>query len=138
MSGRYSQLTSRAVVTRRPHDPNDGTGEQTRQRLVDYRVEHHRLVDYRVEQLETAVGQIRDAIQSIDKSLQVLAVADMQHAQTREGLGKVLRQIEGLGKRLQTVEMELPTMRLIRHWVITGVVGVLGSVGAAALALVLR
>lgn len=130
MSAKYSRLILGSTVIPHPEDPNGGTGEQTRQKLLTYRV------DQLEKAFEKAVGEIRDAIKSIDKSLQVLAVADIQ---LEKAWGeKAWGEIEALEKRVVTVELELPTMKLVRTWVITLVVGVLGSVGTAVVALVLR
>lgn len=96
-----------------------------------------RLLTYRVEQLEEAVGEIRDAIKSIDKSLRLFTVVQTQYSATRVTIRRAFAELETLGKRLQAVEMELPTLKLVRNWVIGGVLALLGTVGAAAVALVL-
>lgn len=46
--------------------------------------------------------------------------------------------IQSLDKRLEAMEIELPTLRLVRNWVIGGAVGVVSLVGVAGVALVLR
>lgn len=45
---------------------------------------------------------------------------------------------EEFEKRLQAVEIDLPMLRLVGKWIIGGAVGVLGLVGVAVVALVLR
>lgn len=97
-----------------------------------------RLLLYRVAQLEAAVGEIRDAVKSIDKSLQTFASIGTQSNETRAAVKRAFEAIESLERRVQEVEIELPALKLVRNWVIGGVVSVVGSVGAAAVALVLR
>lgn len=86
----------------------------------------HKLLSYRVDQLEAAVGEIRDAVQSIDQSLRLLAAVEAQQLATR-------RQIEGLESRTRTIEIEIPTLKLIRQWVVGGVIGVVAAVCYAVL-----
>lgn len=85
---------------------------------------NHRLLTYRVDQLEKAVWEIRDATRAIEKCLQALS--------------RVPSGFDSLENRVQAVEMELPTLKLVRNWVIGGVVAVASTVGAAVVALVLR
>ena len=46
--------------------------------------------------------------------------------------------VGSIEKRLEAIEVELPTLRLVRNWIIGGAVGVLSLVGLAVMALVLR
>lgn len=45
---------------------------------------------------------------------------------------------ESFEKRLEAIEIEQPTTKLVRNWAIAGVVGLLGLVGLAVITLVLR
>lgn len=91
----------------------------------------HRLLAYRIERLEEehkeAVGEIRDALKSIDKSLQALAVVEVQNTATRQ-------QIALVQNRLNAIEKELPTLKLVRQWVIAAVIAITAAVGYATLA----
>lgn len=102
----------------------------------------HRLLAYRVERLEEAhkeaVAEIRDAVQSIDKSLQALAVVQEQHGATRESLLHATKLIQVLAEKVNRVEIEMPMLRMVRGWILTGMVGVAGAVGYALIALVVR
>lgn len=46
--------------------------------------------------------------------------------------------VESFDKRLEAIEVEQPTMKLVRNWAIAGVIGLVGAVGLAVVALVLR
>lgn len=53
-------------------------------------------------------------------------------------LDQLEKTFEEFDSRLHAVEIELPTLRLVRTWVIGGAVGVMSLVGVAVVALVLR
>lgn len=92
------------------------------------------LLAYRVARLEEAhkeaVGEIRDALKSIDQSLQALALVEVQNTATRQ-------QIALVQTRMSAIEKELPTLKLVRQWVIAGVIAITAAVGYAAIAQVL-
>lgn len=98
----------------------------------------HRLLAYRVEQLENAVSDIRDSVKSIDQTLKLLVVIEQQQEALRKCMESQGMTIAETQRRLADVELELPTLRLVRNWVITGMLAVNGIVGSAAVALLLR
>lgn len=97
-----------------------------------------KLLPYRVDKLEAGIDEIRDAIKSIDRSLQAFAIVQTQYAAMRISMKKAWSDIDKVSARLQALELEMPAARLVQKWVIGGVLGVVGSVGAAVVALVLR
>lgn len=92
--------------------------------------EHH-LLAYRVNQHELWIREMRDAIKSIDKSLQMLSLVEGQYVAAR-------LQITELEKRLHAVEEELPTLKLARKWVLAAMTSGGAAVGAGVLALVVK
>jgi hypothetical protein len=120
-----TSLSSRLFPVMTTAADNDTTGGQN-------------LLAYRVTLLEQAVSEIRDAIKSIDTSLRGFAMVQAQYSETRGALNKAFTEIEGLEKQVQAFAVELPTLQLVRTWVIGGVVGIVSLLGTAALALVLR
>lgn len=95
------------------------------------------VMEYRISALEGSVNEIKSAVKSIDSSLQVLSRLEQRHAETRDGLGRAFSEMEDHEKRLRVMEVEMPTTKLIRGWIITAVVGTLGIVGVTALKLVM-
>lgn len=91
----------------------------------------HTVLEYRISTLETAFLEMRTAVKSIDGSLQSLARLELRHAETRDGLARAFASLEKLENRLRTIETEMPTMKLIRNWVVGGVISGL-SLGAIA------
>jgi hypothetical protein len=77
------------------------------------------LTSYRLSMIEKTLEAIRD-------NLTQLAQLEQKHIETREALGRAFAAIEGQDGRLRTVEQEMPTLRLVRGWVISGVIGIMG------------
>lgn len=95
------------------------------------------VIDYRITALETNVGEIRQAVKSIDASLQVLSRLEQRHAETRDGLERAFAELADHETRVRVIEQEQPTTKLIKGWVIAGVVGGLSMMGIAMIKLVI-
>lgn len=90
------------------------------------------LVERDVDGIKRAISEIRDSTKEISKSLQLLAVLEQRHAETRDGLERAFIQLLDHETRLRNIEAEMPTMKMARGWTITGVIGIVGLVGLAA------
>lgn len=77
------------------------------------------------------LGMIEETLKAISDSLGQLAALEQKHIETREALGRAFKQLTDQDQRLRLVETELPTLKLVRGWVISGVIGVLGMLGIA-------
>lgn len=89
------------------------------------------LLSYRVEKLEEAVSEIRNAVKSIDKSLQLLTLIETRSAETSQRLAAV-------AARVDAIEEELPTLKLARKWVLAVMTSGGAALGAGVLALVVK
>lgn len=87
------------------------------------------LTDYRLKTIEEAVKSIAD-------NLSQLTVLEQKHVETREALGRAFVEINDHDARIRTVETEMPTLKMIRGWVIAGVIGIVALVGIAFVNLV--
>lgn len=112
------------------------TGEGNKN--MDEKAEHVTLevLAYRVALTEKAIGEIRDASKAIEASLKTLTALEQHHSATREKLLDLATQNASLDARLRVIETEMPGLKMIKGWVITGTIGILGLVGAAVLKLV--
>lgn len=107
--------------------------------------EPHNVLEFRVSSLEKVVGEIGQSVKSIDGSLQALTRLEARHAETRDGLARAFAAVQRLEdedlkdheNRLRVMEADMPTVRLIRGWVIAGVIGVVSLVGVAVVGIVL-
>jgi hypothetical protein len=95
------------------------------------------VIEYRLKVLEDAVTDIRAAVKGIDQSLATLARLEERHAETRDGLGRAFKAIEKVDGRVKSIEVEIPTLKLTRGWVITFTVGCVGLVLLAVAKLVI-
>lgn len=96
----------------------------------------HTVLDFRVTNLEKVVERVSKAVESIDESLKTLTRLDVKHDETSKGLNRAFLEIDDHEKRIRNIEEEMPTTKLIRGWVIAGVVGVLGMMGVAMIKMV--
>jgi len=95
------------------------------------------VTDFRLATLESSVAEIRAAVQGIDGSLQKLTSLEERHIAAQEGMRMIAEQGRDHEQRLRVVEFDMPTLRLVRKWVISGVVGCLGLAGVSVWQLVL-
>ena len=96
-----------------------------------------KVLEFRVTSLEKVVSEVSSAVKSIDSSLKTLTSLEIHHNQTRDAVGRAFTNIEDHETRLRGIEADLPTMRLVRNWVIAGVIGCVSMVGAAAAGMVI-
>lgn len=116
----------------------------------------------RVTNLEKVVDRVSKAVESIDESLKILARLEVHHEQTRSSLERAFDGLDACSARIRSledscvraadckercvriddkvkrIEIEMPTIKLIRGWVLTGVVAVVALVGTAVVNLVMR
>lgn len=95
------------------------------------------VLEFRVSSLETMVGEVRSAVKSIDASLKTLTSLEIHHNQTRDAVGRAFHDIEDHETRLRKMEDDMPTMRLVRNWVVAGVIGCTSLVGVAVVGMVI-
>ncbi|WKZ15421.1 MAG: hypothetical protein QY317_16115 [Candidatus Jettenia caeni] len=90
-----------------------------------------KVLEYRLDVVESAIAEIKEAVKSIDKSLDVIARIEEKHLDTREALGRAFKCLEGHEERIKAIEMEIPTLQMMRNWIISGVLGIVALVGIA-------
>lgn len=95
-------------------------------------------LESRVDFLEKTVHEVRDAVRSIDESLRELVRLEVAHAETRNGLTRAFLELNDHEDRLRRIEADMPTMRMARGWVVSGVIGLVGLLGIALASLVIR
>lgn len=98
----------------------------------------HAVLEFRVNTLEATVNEIRAAIKSIDISLQTLARIEQHHQDTRDGLERAFGEIADHETRMRVIETEMPTMKLVRGWVVAGAIALIGLMGVSIVNLVLK
>lgn len=101
--------------------------------------------DTRLALLERDVNEIKEAIKSIavsnseiSRSLQTIAVLETEHANTRQSLERAFSEIASVKLEVAEISRDMPGLKEIRGWVVTGVLAVAGIVGAAMVLVVVR
>lgn len=80
------------------------------------------IMQYRIDQIEASLV-------SISKSLEKLTSLEARHVETREALERAFNAIKDTETRVRVIEMELPTLKLIRGWVLAGVISCASLLG---------
>ena len=96
-----------------------------------------KVLEFRLSSLEKVVSEVSSAVKSIDNSLKTLTSLEIHHNQTRDAVGRAFTNIKDHEDRLREIEGDLPTMRLVRNWVIAGVIGCTSLVGVAVASMVI-
>lgn len=101
------------------------------------------LLEVRVDALERDRDEDRvrferfeRAVESIDNSLKTLTRLEIHNSETQEAIKRAFNSIADHETRLRPIEADLPTLRLVRGWVIGGVIGVCSLLGVAVVSLV--
>lgn len=77
------------------------------------------------------LSMIEKTLQAISESLERLATLEQKHLETREALNRAFTQIDIQDGRLRNIETEMPTLTLVRGWVLAGGIGIIGMLGIA-------
>ena len=80
---------------------------------------HTEVTQFRLKAME-------ETLKEISAALTTLTRLEHQHIETRSAMERAFKAIDRLGDRLTSVETEMPTLKLTRNWVISGVVGIWG------------
>jgi hypothetical protein len=72
---------------------------------------------------------IESTLKTVSENLVTLAQLEQKHLETKESLSRAFNSMNDLNARIRDVESEMPTLKLIRGWVIAGVVGIIGLLG---------
>jgi len=91
------------------------------------------IVNYRLNAVEDSIGEIKNAIKSIDATLQSLTRLEEKHHATSQSLARAFNGIEDHESRVRQLEAEMPTTRMIKGALITLFTGLVGIIGTMLL-----
>lgn len=80
------------------------------------------LTAYRLEMIE-------NTLEALAENIRQLTTLEQKHLETRESLNRSFKAIEAIEKRTRDIELELPTLKLVRGWIIAGVLGIMSMLG---------
>lgn len=72
---------------------------------------------------------IEETLASINETLRQLTSLEQKHLETRQALERAFSMIGKQDERIRDIELEIPTMKLVRTWVIAGVIGCTSLLG---------
>ena len=82
------------------------------------------LTSYRLKTIE-------ETLASIGENLRQLTSLEQKHVETRQALERAFNELDKQDERIRKLELEMPTLQLIRNWVIAGVLSCIGMLGLA-------
>ena len=77
------------------------------------------------------LNRIEDTLEKVSETLGKLAVLEQSHIETLEAIERSFSEIKALNERMRVVELDMPMLRQIKNWIVSGVVAVVGVVGMA-------
>lgn len=102
-------------------------------------------VDGVKNEMRSAVAAIKEATQEISKAFQILVELQTKHEEGNRALERAFKEIESDRKKdekrddqISALKLEMPTLKLVKSWVIGGVIGILAMFGVALVALVIK
>ena len=75
------------------------------------------------------LNMIESTLKAVSENLITLSHLEQKHVETKDALARAFNSVGDLNNRMREVESEMPTLKLIRAWVIAGVIGILGLLG---------
>lgn len=82
------------------------------------------LTEYRLEMIEKTLRAISD-------NLTKLAALEQKHIETKESVERAFNAIAGQETRIRAMELEMPTLKLTRGWILSGMMAILSLIGVA-------
>lgn len=80
---------------------------------------------------EYRISLVEQTLKSINDNLAQLATLEQKHFETRDALARAFKHLEDQDERLRSLETEMPLLKMVRSWVITGVVGIVALLGTS-------
>jgi hypothetical protein len=75
------------------------------------------------------LGMIEETLKAISENLERLATLEQKHFETRDQVTRAFDSIADHDTRIRSIETEMPTLKLTRKWVMSGVIGTLTLLG---------
>lgn len=98
----------------------------------------------RFARIEVQLGHVVDeqrrtngVLEDIGDALRQFAVMEAKQHEDRKAIERAFREIEATKNRVTAIEREMPVVRMASSWVFKAIIGVMGLLGTAALAVVI-
>jgi hypothetical protein len=87
------------------------------------------LTDYRLSAIEKNQELMSENLKEIGEAMRMLISLEQKHVETREALERAFKSLEQHNDRIHKIEIEMPTVKLTRGWVMAGVLFLCGIFG---------
>lgn len=84
------------------------------------------LIAYRLAQIEKTLSSL------VEQNARIIAI-EQRMLEMREAQDRAFKSIKDSDGRIRTIETEMPTLRLVRGWVIAGMLAVIAASGTVVL-----
>ncbi len=81
------------------------------------------VLEHRANEGDRIIASIQRSTAEISASLSALVRLEEQHAETRRALERAFNALKDADQRMEKVENEMPTLRLVQKWVFATVSG---------------
>jgi hypothetical protein len=90
-----------------------------------------RILELSLDHIRSDLARLQEGVAAVAASLQVLPAIQQAQITTQAEMRRGAQVMERHEERLQSIERDLPGLRELRKWVITGVLGGIGMMGLA-------
>lgn len=103
--------------------------------MTDEKVDNTVLAE-RIERIASDVADIKDEMKRIAAGMERIARLEERHANSGEAIARAFSKIQDHEQRLIKLEVEAPMTKMVRNWIISGVIGVIGLLGTQLFAVI--
>jgi len=95
------------------------------------------LMQQQMDRLVVDVSEIKSTLKELSSSMERVARLEERHTNNSDAISRAFAKLEDHDSRMMRLETEAPLTRMVRRWVIAGVIGVAGVVGIQTTAFLL-
>lgn len=95
------------------------------------------VIESRLDGMAVDLSEIKTELRTVAAGMERVIRLEEGRRQHEDALGRAFNRIEDHEKRIIAVETEMPMMKMVRGWVITGVLGVVGILGVSVITMVM-
>lgn len=88
------------------------------------------VLETRIEHLADSMERIEDILAQMSESLNKLSIVEERQATAAETVRRLYDKLDTLEERLRTLEIAEPIQSQTSQWIINGVWGIVGAIGA--------
>lgn len=95
------------------------------------------VIESRLDGMAVDLSEIKTELRTVAAGMERVIRLEEGRRQHEDALSRAFERIGDHEKRIIAVETEMPMMKMVRGWVITGVIGVVGILGVSVITMVM-